>query len=257
MKAKKHFGQHFLLSDDVIKNIVDSSGEILGENILEIGPGTGKLTGEILSRSPAKLCSVEIDKDFLPYHDKLLSANSNYQLIFADALIVKENEFLSLPIKVISNLPYNISTELLFKWLGNTELFSSLILMFQKEVAERISASHGSKKYGKLSIITQLLCKVEYLFDIPNELFLPLPKVDSAVVKITPYKKPLFEVKIDFLRELIRLLFCYRRKMIHTILKKKFHNIEKILQELNINMDLRPENLSIKQLCDLTNALKE
>ena len=255
MKIKKRFGQHFLRSDDFIKKIVESSGEINNRNILEIGPGTGQLTKEILSHNPARLCSVEIDKELFQYHNNLLSIHKNYDLIFSNALQIKEDEILPPLIKVIANLPYNISTELLCKWLDNINIFGDMILMFQKEVAERISAVHGNKKYGKLSVITQLLCKVEYLFDVPRHLFSPMPKIDSAIIRITPYEKPLFPVKMNSLKELLRILFCHRRKMIHSILREKFYNAEEILKKFNIDMKLRPEKLSIKQLCDLTNIL--
>lgn len=255
MKAKKRLGQHFLCSDDIIHNIIQASNTITNVNVLEIGPGIGNLTKEILANKPAKLCSIEIDKDLSPYHNKLLSIYKNYELIFDNALTIQETDLLPQPIKIIANLPYNISTELLFKWLSNITVFSDLTLMFQKEVAERIAASHGSKKYGKMSVMVQLLCKVEYLFDVPKHFFSPTPKVDSAVIKITPYDNPLFEVEIKSLQTILRILFCYRRKMIYTILRKQFDNVEIILSTLDIDRTLRPEQLSIKQLCDLTNAL--
>ncbi len=256
MRIKKHLGQHFLLCNDIIQLIVKSAGNISGKNILEVGPGTGRLTYKILLQNPAKLCSIELDKQFLPYHEDFLLKYKNYELIFDNVLTVKEQEILGRPIIVIANLPYNISTELLFKWLDNLEGFNSFILMFQKEVAERISARCGSKKYGKLSIVAQLLCKVEYLFNISRESFSPQPNVESAVIRMTPYKKPLFEVNIKLLKELIHLLFCRRRKMIHTILKKKYYNAANTLDNLNIDMKLRPEDLSVKQFCDLVNALQ-
>ena len=157
---------------------------------------------------------------------------------------------------MIANLPYNISMPLLGKWLDNINLFESLTLMFQKEVAERIVASQNNKKYGKISVLVQLLGSAEYLFTVQRDLFSPAPKVDSAVVKITPYKKPLFDVDIVGLKNLLRRLFCYRRKMVHTILKGLFYNLHEVLEKLEIDMKARPEDLSVEQFCQLTNHLK-
>ena len=256
MKIKKHFGQHFLTCQQTIKDIISASGDITGKNILEVGPGKGELTTEILQQNPTKLIAIEIDRDCLPYHEKLLSQYENYALINDNALKIKEENISETPIKVISNLPYNISIELLCKWLDNINIFESLTLMFQKEVAERIVASHGNKKYGKISVMVQLLCTTEYLFTVPNHLFSPPPKVDSAVIKITPRAEPLFAVEMKSLKNMLRVLFCYRRKMVHTILKNMFHNVPETLKQLNIDMKARPEDLSIQQFCQLTTHLK-
>ncbi len=256
MKAKKHFGQHFLLSEVVIDQILAAAGEIKDKFVLEVGPGTGNLTKAILSQMPEKLCAVEIDRDCIPYHEKLLLAHKNYSLNIGDALSISEGELMPAPMKVIANLPYNIATPLLFKWLENASLFSDLTLMFQKEVAQRLSAEHNSKKYGKITVLVQLLSKVEYLFDVPKEFFSPQPKIDSAVIRITPYSKPLYHVNdISDLKNMLHILFSQRRKMVHTILKKRFYNVEEVLSQLQINMKLRPEQLSVKQLCDLSNTL--
>lgn len=255
MRQKKRLGQCFLSSPEIIQDIVSASGEISGHNILEVGAGTGNLTKEILSHNPATLYSIEIDEECIPYHQGLLSKHKNYKIIRDDALKIQENKLFPPPIKVIANLPYNISIALLCKWLDQLDLFNSFTLMFQKEVAERIVASHGNKKYGKISVITQLSCKAEFLFSVPKEFFSPIPKVDSAVIQITPYKQPLFDVQINSLKKILHTLFCHRRKMIHTILKKKFYNADDILNQLNIDMKLRPEDLSIEQFCNLANHL--
>lgn len=254
MKPKKFFGQNFLNSSVVIEDIVQSVDNIKDSNVLEIGPGTGNLTKAILTRQPKKMYAVEIDRDLTEYHKQILDEHYNYQLIFDNALTIKEEELLAKPITVIANLPYNIATELLCKWLDKISLFNSLTLMFQKELAQRIAANHGNKKYGRLSVIAGLLCSVRYLFDVPKELFFPIPKVDSAVIQLIPYNKPLFAVDINSLKEVLHILFCHRRKMISTILRDKLYNIEEIK---GIDMNLRPEQLSIKQLCELTNQLRK
>jgi 16S rRNA (adenine1518-N6/adenine1519-N6)-dimethyltransferase len=257
-KAKKSLGQNFLVDLAVYEQINSFIGDLAGKSVLEIGPGLGSLTHVILALNPHKLIAIEKDRNFI----QLLEENfknyaDKFSIIETDALKVNVSDLFTSPCYIIANLPYNISTVLLCKWLENVADIEKMFLMFQKEVAERIIARPGSKKYGRLSIIVQLLCEVELLFDIYPESFNPPPKVMSSFVKICPRKTPLADVNIKYLEKITNILFAQRRKMLGGTLKRLFKEdtLDAITQKIDIKK--RPEELLIEEFCFLANLLEE
>ena len=249
IKAKKSLGQNFLIDKNVLERITNTTN-IKNKIILEIGPGTGNLTSYILKKNPKKMIVIEKDIELA----RNLKNKFNNQLIIIndDVLKIDETKLFKDRVIVFGNLPYNISTEILSKWiinLKNNFWFESLVLMFQKEVAERIVAKPGSKNYGRLSILTNWLTESSKLFDIPSEAFIPKPKVKSSVIQLKPLSKPLYDVSFESLEKITHLAFSQKRKMLKTSLKEI--DGEKILEDLNISPNLRPENLSVIDFCKI------
>ncbi len=255
---KKWLGQNFILSSDITDKIVALAGDLKDFNIIEIGPGLGSLTRSILKSNPKHLLSIEKDESLIKEHDKLIADyKSKYCIFNADALHVKERELIDQPVKVIANLPYNVSVVLLLKWLEDINFFTSLTLMFQKEVADRIVAKPNSKSYGRLSILTQLFCDVHKEFDLKPAVFFPQPKVDSSVITITPLSIPRFLVDINTLKKVMNVVFNKRRKMLSTSLKEIVCDVSVVLDAAGIQGNERPEDLNIEQFCKLANAIYE
>ena len=249
IKINKSLGQNFIFDQNLTDKIVSKS-KPLSTTIIEIGPGPGSLTRSILKEKPNKLFVIDIDKQ----SEKMLSDlksmhNETLNIIIEDALKYPIWELGNSPRQVIANLPYNTGTKMFTEWLKRINCFESMTLMFQKEVADRILAKPGSKNYGRLSVITNWLSETKKLFDIPNSAFIPKPKVNSTVIKIKPYKKPIYDVSFESLEAITRIAFSQRRKMIKTSLKEI--NCNKILDELNISPFLRPEQLSIQDFCKI------
>lgn len=258
IKPKKKLGQNFILSSDITDKIVALAGDLSDFNVIEVGPGFGSLTRSILKANPKYLLSIEKDESLILKHSNLIeNYGGKYQILNADALHVKEQELVDKPVKVIANLPYNISVVLLLKWLEDINFFTSLTLMFQKEVADRIVATSNSKSYGRLSILIQLFCDVKKEFDLKPEVFFPKPKVDSSVIAITPLPMPRFSVDIHALKKVMNVVFSKRRKMLSSSLKEVSHNANALLDAAEIEGNKRPEDLSIEQFCKLANALNK
>lgn len=250
--TKKKFGQNFLTSENILDKIVAVAGNIENKNILEIGPGPGGLTTSILKQKPKKLISVEIDNDLFEILKVEFDKYNNFEVINEDALKINESEYFNNNINVIANLPYNVGTNLLLKWLNNIQLFESFTLLLQKEVVERIVAKPCTKDYGRLSIITQALCDAKKMFDIKPESFIPPPKVMSSVVYIKP-KQNIENINIKKLGIITQTLFSQRRKKIknaiNLLLKQNFINSNSII---NIDLDKRAEELSVDEYIDLS-----
>ena len=252
IKAKKSLGQNFLIDKNIL-NQISNLVEIEGKTILEVGPGTGNLTKFLLKKKPKKFFVVEKDNDLI----SLLNENFKDKItIFnKDILDLDENSICSDQIIVFGNLPYNISTEILSKWvrgLDEKKWCSHLILMFQKEVAERISSKFNSSNYGRLSILANWKFNIEKIFDIKPCCFLPKPKVDSSLLLFSP-KEKFFKFKNPKNLELItRTFFNERRKMIKKPFNKLFKNQKDILKKLNISPNLRPQNLDLETYFKLT-----
>ena len=253
--AQKKFGQHFLIDSSVVENIV-SSAHISGQdNVLEVGPGPGILTRALISSSAKKVTSIEIDRQFWPSLEKMES--DRFSLIKKDALQISLKEELKNPIKIIANLPYNIGNKLLLNWLEDLPFISSMTLMLQDEVVKRLCGLPKTKDYGRLSILVQWLCEVKLLFTVPPTAFKPPPKVMSAVVQIIPRAQPLYDVQKEHLEKLTQLVFHQRRKMLGTSLKSLSHpNLLEVLKKVNIEPQLRPEEISVMQFCQLADELK-
>ena len=244
--AKKSLGQNFLIDQEILELIVNLTS-IEGKSILEIGPGTGNLTSLILEKKPKEFCVVEKDNDLV---EKL---NKNYKnkikIINDDVLKINENLLFSEKIKVFGNLPYNISTEILSKWIINLKdnfWFDCLILMFQKEVADRIIAKSNSSDYGRLSILSNWKLKIKKICDIKPTSFKPKPKVDSSLLVFTP-KINFYPIKdAKNLEKITRIFFNHRRKMLKKPFNQLFNGDQKILDKLNIDLNLRPQNLDFE-----------
>ena len=249
VKINKALGQNFLFDLNLTDKIVKQSKPV-ASTIIEIGSGPGSLTRSILKNKSGLVYAV--DKDI--QSEKMLS---ELKMIYKDRLKIIIDDALNYPIwhlgeaprQVIANLPYNVGTKMLIKWLKNIHKFDLLTLMFQKEVADRIIAKPGSKHYGRLSILTNWLTESSKLFDIPSEAFIPRPKVKSTVIQLKPLSKPLYNVSFKSLEKLTHLAFSQKRKMLKTSLKEI--NGEKILEDLKISPNLRPENLSIIDFCKI------
>lgn len=257
LKPKKSLGQNFILSSEITKKIVALAGSLENFNVIEIGPGYGALTREILVHNPKSLLSIEKDRDLVKHHDQLLNEHQGkYRIIEADALHVTEEELIERPVKVIANLPYNISVVLFLKWLNNIKFFTNLTLMFQKEVADRITARPNSKDYGSLSVLSQLLCDIKKEFDIEPKEFFPRPKVHSSVITVNPLPTPKFAVNLETLTRLIRAVFAQRRKMLRNSLQNITNHTETVLENAKLSGNERPENLTIEQFCLLANNVE-
>ena len=243
IKAKKSLGQNFLIDKDILEKITNII-PIKEKNILEIGPGTGNLTSYILMKKPKKIIIVEKDKDLA----KKLEENfgDEVSLINNDILKVDETSLLKEKLTVFGNLPYNISTEILSKWIVNlnkTAWFDHLILMFQKEVADRITAKFNTSNYGRLSILVNWKLKVEKIFDVKPESFLPKPKIYSTLLLFS-IKNKTFKIKDPKnLEKITRIFFNNRRKMLKKPFNQIFNGDKKIIDKLKIDLNLRPQNL--------------
>ncbi len=257
LKPKKSLGQNFILSSEITKKIVALADSLENFNVIEIGPGYGALTREILVHNPKSLLSIEKDRDLVKHHDQLLNEHQGkYRIIEADALHVIEEELIERPVKVIANLPYNISVVLFLKWLNNIKFFTNLTLMFQKEVADRITARPNSKDYGSLSVLSQLLCDIKKEFDIEPKEFFPRPKIHSSVITVNPLPTPKFAVNLETLTRLTRAVFAQRRKMLRNSLQNITNHAETVLENAKLSGNERPENLTIEQFCLLANNVE-
>ena len=243
IKAKKSLGQNFLIDREVLEQIV-STAEIANKEILEIGPGSGNLTAYILKKKPKKLYVVEKDDDLALFLNKQF--NKEIEIINDDILNISEDKISDQKLTVFGNLPYNISTEILSKWIANLDnnfWFESLILMFQKEVADRIIAKSNTSKYGRLSILSNWKLNIRKIIDIKPQSFSPRPKIDSSLLLFTP-KKNFFELKSAKNLEMItRVFFSQRRKMLKKPFNQVFTNAKEVSEKFNIDLNLRPQNL--------------
>ena len=244
IRAKKSLGQNFLIDRNILQQIVDTV-DIKNKVVLEIGPGSGNLTTYILKKKPKKLYVIEKDDDLtLLLKEKF---NDEINIISDDVLKVSENEISDEKLTVFGNLPYNISTEILSKWIINLKKnfwFESLVLMFQKEVADRIIAKCNTSKYGRLSILSNWKLNIKKIIDIKPESFSPRPKINSSLLLFTP-KLNFFEIKNPKNLEMItRIFFSQRRKMLKKPFNQVFKNSKEISEKFNIDLNLRPQNLA-------------
>jgi 16S rRNA (adenine1518-N6/adenine1519-N6)-dimethyltransferase len=253
IKAKKSLGQNFLIDKNILEKIVNTI-QIKEKNILEVGPGTGNLTSYILKKEPKKVIVIEKDKNLAEkleqnFIDKVTVINN-------DILEVDENSLLNEKFSVFGNLPYNISTEILSKWIINLNdnfWFDHLLLMFQKEVADRIIAKFNTSSYGRLSILANWKLKIIKICDINPHSFFPKPKVESSLLLFSP-KKKIFKIQDPKnLEKVTRVFFSHRRKMLKKPFNQLFNGDQKILNKLKIDLNLRPQNLDFETYYKLTN----
>ena len=243
IKPKKSLGQNFLIDRDILEKIVNTV-EITNKEVLEIGPGSGNLTSFILKKNPKKFYTIEKDDELaLLLKEKF---NDNITIINDDILKISEDKISDKKLTVFGNLPYNISTEILSKWIVNINKncwFDYLVLMFQKEVAERIVANYNTSKYGRLSILSNWKLDITKIIDIKPQSFLPRPKVDSTLLLFTPKKKFIELKNAKNLEMITRVFFSQRRKMLKKPFNQIFNNAKEVANKLNIDLNLRPQNL--------------
>jgi len=251
-KAKKSLGQNFIIDDVLIEKIVNITN-IKNANILEIGPGTGNLTSAIIKKKPNKLIVVE--KDDLLAERLKLKFNEEIKIINDDILKINENKILNKKLTVFGNLPYNISTEILCKWILNLKdqyWFDCLILMFQKEVADRIVGEFNSKHYSRLSIISKWRLDVQKICDIKPTSFSPKPKVDSSLILLKPKDNYYKFQDSKNLEKVTRIFFMHKRKMIKKPYNQIFNGKIHVAEKLKIDLNLRPQNLNFETYYNLT-----
>ena len=254
IRAKKSLGQNFLIDREVLEKITNVV-QIKDKTILEVGPGTGNLTSFILKKNPKKMFVIEKDDDLAINLNKTFK--DQLTIINDDILQVDENLIFKNKVTVFGNLPYNISTEILSKWITQTKdefWFNNLILMFQKEVADRIIAKFNTSDYGRLSILSNWKLNVEKICDIKPESFSPRPKIDSSLLFFSP-KKNFYKIKDPKnLEKVTRIFFNHRRKMLKKPFNQLFNGDQRVLNELKIDLNLRPQNLDFDTYYQLTCA---
>jgi len=250
---RKSLGQNFLTDFNIINKIIDIGNINKKDDVLEVGPGTGNLTKEIIKKKPEKI--------FLIEKDKLLCRNlkkefkNSVNIFNEDILKTNEKNLSNKKLIVFGNLPYNISTQILSKWILNCNSnfwYKKLILMFQKDVAERITAKTNTKNYGRLSIISNWKLKITKHFDVSRNCFYPKPRVESSVLSFVPETKYVKFQNTKSLEAVTRVFFSQKRKMINKPIKQLFNNSNEILNKLKINSNLRPQNLSKKIYFEIT-----
>lgn len=250
----KKYGQNFIFDSTLCDRIVRDSGLKEGSNVLEIGPGTAGLTRSILSYSPKSLTVIEVDSRCIPILEDIRAIHPNLNIIKGDALKFDLSN-LGTDIYIISNLPYQIGTELVIKWLKNIHLIASMTLMLQKEVVDRMRAKPSTKDYGRLSVICQLICKIEKCFDVKPEAFYPAPKVHSSVVKLSPLTSVVAPEILSQVELATKFAFGERRKMIKSSLKRLAPKINSLLDGLKMDKSCRAENLSPQDYLSLAEVI--
>lgn len=253
LSAKKSLGQNFLFDLNLTSRIARTASPI-NTPIIEIGPGPGGLTRALLMEQTPRLIAIEKDKRIISFLQHLVDAADNrLELVEEDALKLKIAEICPEPVQIIANLPYNIATPLLVSFLKQAEHITGMSLMFQREVACRITAKPGESAYGRLSVLTAWRASAELCFDVPADAFVPAPKVTSSIVRITPYPQPISTCKMADLEAVTQIAFGQRRKMLRASFKR--FGGEKMLDNLGINPSLRPQDLPVEDFCALAIAL--
>lgn len=241
-KARKRFGQNFLINADIIDKIIQVIAPKKDDNLVEIGPGKGAITLPLLEKS-GKLQVIEIDTDLIKI---LQSLQKNNLCIHHHDVLTFDFNTLVFPMRIVGNLPYNISSPLLFYLLKHKEIIVDMIFMLQKQLAQRITANKGNKTYGRLSVIMQAFFQTEMIFTIPPQCFQPIPKVDSALIYFKPRKNTGIKNK-DIFTKVVKIAFLHRRKTLQNCLKTHLNQ-----QQTNIDLSLRAEMLSVNDFITLS-----
>ena len=259
LDAKKSLGQNFLLDLNLTSKIARLAGDISGHDVLEVGPGPGGLTRGILAAGARRVVALEKDPRCMPALAQISAAYPGRLDVFnADALEFDMRGQLTGPVRVVANLPYNVGTELLVRWLTPKDwppFWSSLTLMFQKEVAERIIAKPGTKAYGRLGILAQWKSTPSVVMELPPEAFTPPPKVHSAVVHLEALAEPRFPAPAGLLSSTVAMAFNQRRKMLRSSLKSAAPDIETALRDAGLKPTARAEEISLEGFCALARRL--
>jgi len=265
LRAKKSLGQNFIFDFNLTRRIARAAG-VEGANVLEVGPGPGGLTRALIAEGAERVIAVERDARCLPALHEIAAAKTGaLEIVESDALDVDEAALLrrlniAAPVAVVANLPFNVGTALLIKWLSVKTWppwWSSLTLMFQKEVALRISADPGTEHYGRLSVLARFRTKSRILFDVSRSAFVPPPNVTSAVVRLDPLPSPRCDAELADLEAVTAAAFGQRRKMLRGSLKALTDDTEAILADANVPGTARPEELDLSQFCALAKAYRK
>jgi 16S rRNA (adenine1518-N6/adenine1519-N6)-dimethyltransferase len=258
LAAKRSLGQHFLLDLNLTGRIARAAGDLGTGTTIEVGPGPGGLTRSLLAHGARKVIAIELDPRCVAALQELAAAYpGRLEIIAGDAMTIDPAKLGDGPRRIVANLPYNVSTALLARWLPSLSRLERLVLMFQKEVAERLAASPGSRDYGRLSVALQWRADVKRLFDLPPRAFTPPPKVTSSVVEIRPLAKPRFPADAQLLERLTAAAFNQRRKMLRQSLRSAVPDAAALLAAAGIDGTARAEDLSVEQFCALARALAE
>ena len=259
LRAKKSLGQNFLLDLNLTSKIARYAGNLDQFDILEIGPGPGGLTRSLLNEGARKVVAIEKDSRCIEALEEIQATfPGRLKLLQGDALSTNASEHLDDPVRIIANLPYNIGTELLVRWLTSEtwpSFWQSMTLMFQKEVANRIVASPGSKAYGRLSVMSQWRCDTKIAFNVPATAFTPPPKVESTLVHFEALKEPKFPAEVEVLEFVVSKAFNQRRKMLRGALKGYFHNVEEGLLSIGVLPTKRAEDITVQEYCAMSQIL--
>ena len=259
LSAKKSLGQNFLLDLNLTSKIARYAGNLEQSDVLEIGPGPGGLTRSLLNEGARKVVAIEKDTRCIAALEEVQTQfTGKLKIVQGYALSTEVRQYLTHPVQIIANLPYNIGTELLVRWLNSTtwpSFWQSMTLMFQKEVANRIVASPGSKAYGRLSVMVQWRCNTKIAFNIPATAFTPPPKVESSIVHFEALKEPRFPAEVNKLEFVVSKAFNQRRKMLRGALKGHFKNVEEGLLAIGVVPTKRAENVTIQEFCLMAQIL--
>ena len=256
LAARRALGQHFLLDLNLTRRIARAAGDLSEGTVIEVGPGPGGLTRALLEVGAQQVIAIERDERCRPALAELQAAfPGRLTVVFADALETDVRSLGAAPHRIVANLPYNVATPLLIRWLGAIDAFAGLTLMFQKEVADRLTARPRTKDYGRLSVLTQWLTEPRRLFDIPARAFTPPPKVTSTVVQLTPRPTPLQPADRALLERVTAAAFGQRRKMLRQSLKAVTADPAALLARVGIEATRRAEELDVGEFCALARAL--
>lgn len=265
LSAKKSLGQNFLLDFNLTRKIARAAGPLDGALLYEVGPGPGGLTRALLAEGAARVIAIERDRRCIPALEAIARAwPGKVEVVDDDALAVDEYRLLSMynvsaPVRVAANLPYNLSTALLVKWLTAADwppFWSSLTLMFQREVAERLVAAPGTSQYGRLSVLSQWRARPRIMFDVDARAFTPAPNVTSSLVRMEPLAAPLGEARVADLERVTQALFGQRRKMLRQSLKQLSPDVTTLLAASGIDPRARPQDIGISQFAALARAYR-
>ena len=265
LSARKSLGQNFLLDFNLTRKIARAAGPLENSLVYEVGPGPGGLTRALLAEGATRVVVVEQDRRCIPALEDIARAHPGHvEIVFGDAMSVDERELLcksddGQPIRVAANLPYNVSTALLVKWLRALEwppFWSSLTLMFQREVAERLTAQPGTKEYGRLSVLAQWRARPRILFDVDRRAFTPMPNVTSSLVRIEPSAQPVAEARIGDLERVTAASFGQRRKMLRQSLKQLTPEVDFFLRQAGIDPQSRPQDIGVTQFAALARSYR-
>jgi 16S rRNA (adenine1518-N6/adenine1519-N6)-dimethyltransferase len=252
LSARRSLGQNFLLDINLSRRIARAAAPLDVAHLIEIGPGPGGLTRALLLEGAQHVTAIERDRRCLAALAELGAAFPGRLVVIAgDAQEIDPATIVPAPRKLVANLPYNIATSLLLLWLGNIRAYESLTLMFQKEVAQRLAAGPRSKEYGRLSVLTQWLCEVDLLFDIPPQAFVPQPKVTSTLVRLVPRPIPLAPCRKEDLERVTAAAFGQRRKMLRASLKSLDGDTMALITAANVPPTARAEELTVAEFCAL------